>query len=121
MRLETPRVAIAGLAGDSGKAYTDMSIATIRSVSKGVVGVAIIQALLAGMGLLVMDVPAAGIWTALVLVLAVVQLPPLLVLAPVAVWVFSVSESSGLWPRTTSCRPKMSSREPYSPRTWKKG
>jgi predicted PurR-regulated permease PerM len=80
------------LAGDSGKTYTDMSIATIRSVSKGVVGVAIIQALLAGIGLVVMDVPAAGIWAALVLVLAVVQLPPLLVLGPVAVWVFSVSD-----------------------------
>lgn len=69
-----------------------MSIATIRSVSKGVVGVAIIQALLAGIGLVVMSVPAAGIWAALVLVLAVVQLPPLLVLGPVAVWVFSVSD-----------------------------
>ena len=80
------------LAGESGKSYTDMSIATIRSVSKGVVGVAIIQALLAGIGLVVMDVPAAGIWAALVLVLAVVQLPPLLVLGPVAVWVFSVSD-----------------------------
>ena len=80
------------LAGENGKAYTDMSIATIRSVSKGVVGVAIIQALLAGIGLVVMNVPAAGIWSALVLVLAVVQLPPLLVLGPVAVWVFSVAD-----------------------------
>jgi predicted PurR-regulated permease PerM len=80
------------LAGENGKAYTDMSIATIRSVFKGVVGVAIIQALLAGIGLVVMNVPAAGIWAAFVLVLAVVQLPPLLVLGPVAVWVFSVSD-----------------------------
>lgn len=80
------------LAGDRGVALTDMSIATVRSVSKGVVGVAIIQALLAGIGLVVMGVPAAGIWSALVLVLAVVQLPPLLVLAPIAVWVFSVSD-----------------------------
>lgn len=80
------------LAGERGKALTDMSIGTIRSVSKGVVGVAIIQALLAGAGLLVMGVPAAGIWAGLVLVLAVVQLPPLLVLGPVAVWVFSVSD-----------------------------
>lgn len=80
------------LAGDRGNALTDMSIATIRSVSKGVVGVAIIQALLAGLGLLLIGVPAAGIWAALVLVLAVVQLPPLLVLGPIAVWVFSVSD-----------------------------
>jgi predicted PurR-regulated permease PerM len=82
----------ASLAGERGKGLTDMSIATVRSVSKGVVGVAIIQALLAGISLLVMSVPAAGIWAALVLILAVVQLPPLLVLGPVAVWVFSVSD-----------------------------
>lgn len=80
------------LAGDRGTALINMSIATVRSVTKGVVGVAIIQALLAGIGLVVMGVPAAGIWSALVLVLAVVQLPPLLVLAPIAVWVFSVSD-----------------------------
>jgi len=80
------------LAGERGRGLTDMSIATIRSVSKGVVGVAIIQALLAGIGLFVMGVPAAGIWAALVLVLAVVQLPPLLVLGPIAVWVYSVSD-----------------------------
>lgn len=80
------------LAGDRGRGLTDMSIATIRSVSKGVVGVAIIQALLAGIGLLVMGVPAAGIWAGLVLVLAVIQLPPLLVLGPIAVWVFSVAD-----------------------------
>lgn len=86
------RAIATALAGERGTALTDMSIATVRSVSKGVVGVAIIQALLAGIGMMVMGVPAAGIWSALVLVLAVVQLPPLLVLAPVAVWVFSVSD-----------------------------
>lgn len=80
------------LAGERGDSLTDMSIATIRSVFKGVVGVAIIQALLAGLGLLVAGVPAAGIWAGMVLVLAVVQLPPLLVLGPVALWVFSVSD-----------------------------
>jgi predicted PurR-regulated permease PerM len=86
------RAIAAALAGERGKGLTDMSIATIRSVSKGVVGVAIIQALLAGVGLLLMGVPAAGIWAALVLVLAIVQLPPLLVLGPIAVWVFSVAD-----------------------------
>jgi len=86
------RAIATALAGERGRGLTDMSIATIRSVSKGVVGVAIIQALLAGIGLLVMDIPAAGIWAALVLVLAVIQLPPLLVLGPIAVWVYSVAD-----------------------------
>lgn len=80
------------LAGERGKEFTDTSIETIRSVSKGVIGVAIIQALLSGIGLMAIGVPGAGIWAGLVLVLAVVQLPPLLILGPIAVWVFSVAD-----------------------------
>lgn len=80
------------LLGERGIAMTDLSIETIRSVAKGVLGVAIIQALLSAIGLVLMDVPAAGIWAAVILVLAIMQLPPLLVLAPVAVWLFSVAE-----------------------------
>jgi predicted PurR-regulated permease PerM len=85
---------IAGsLMGDeTGDRMTDMSIVTIRSVVKGVLGVAIIQALLAAVGLLLMDVPAAGLWAGAVLVVAIIQLPPLLVLGPIAFWVFSVAD-----------------------------
>jgi predicted PurR-regulated permease PerM len=39
-----------------------------------------------------MGVPAAGIWAVAVLIVAIVQLPPWLVLAPIVVWVFSVAE-----------------------------
>lgn len=77
------------LAGDKGADLTDLSIATVRSVAKGVLGVAFIQALLAAIGLIVMDIPAAGIWAGLVLLLAIMQLPPILVLGPIAFWVFS--------------------------------
>lgn len=76
----------------SGKNLTDLSIQTIRSVTKGVLGVAIIQAILAAIGLVAMDVPAAGIWAGAVLMLAIMQLPPMLILAPIAIWVFSVAE-----------------------------
>ena len=80
------------LAGERGAGFVDLTVATIRSVAKGVLGVALIQTLLAAIGLLVMQVPGAGIWAAIVLVLAVMQLPPLLVLGPVAIWVFSTAE-----------------------------
>ena len=79
------------IAGDQGEELAGISIATIRSVAQGVLGVAIIQSLLAGVGLLVMDVPGAGLWALLVLLLAVVQLPPILVLGPIIVYVFSVA------------------------------
>ena len=78
--------------GERGADFTDLSIATIRSVAKGVLGVALIQTLLAAIGLIVMGVPGAGIWAAIILVLAIMQLPPLLVLGPIAIWVFSVAE-----------------------------
>ena len=37
-------------------------------------------------------VPAAGIWTFAVLMLAIMQLPPIFVLGPIAIWVFSMAE-----------------------------
>ena len=69
-----------------------MSIETIRSVAKGVLGVAIIQALLSGVGLAIMGVPAPGLWAGAVLILAIIQLPPLIVLGPIAFWVFSIAD-----------------------------
>ncbi len=39
-----------------------------------------------------MDIPGAGIWAAIILLLAIMQLPPLLVLGPIAIWVFSVAD-----------------------------
>lgn len=82
------------LAGENGAEITDLATATIRGVMQGVVGVALIQAVLAAVGMIVAGVPAAGLWAALVLIVAVVQLPAILVLGPVAAYVFSVSETT---------------------------
>jgi len=73
-----------------GKEFVDMAGATIRSVAQGVLGVALIQSILAGIGLLAIGVPYAGLWALLVLVLAIIQLPPILILGPIIVYVFSV-------------------------------
>lgn len=79
---------------DSGKAYADLSKATIRSVAQGVLGVAIIQAVLSALGMMVMDVPAWGLWTLMVLVMAIAQLPPVIVLGFVSAYVFSVADTT---------------------------
>ena len=42
----------------------------------------------------VAGVPAFGIWTIFVLILAVIQLPPVLVLLPVALWYFTATDST---------------------------
>ena len=87
------REIMASLVGtERGAKFTDTSILTIRSVVKGVLGVAVAQALLSAIGLVLIGVPAAGLWAGAVLVLAIVQLPPILILGPIAFWVFSVAE-----------------------------
>ncbi|MBT8130105.1 MAG: AI-2E family transporter, partial [Gammaproteobacteria bacterium] len=67
---------------------------TIRSIAQGVIGIAIIQALLSGLGMYVMDVPAWGLWSLFILVLAIAQLPPILVLGFVIAYVWSVAETT---------------------------
>lgn len=83
------------LAHDRGGELTQLAAATVQSVTRGILGVALIQALLAGVGLLAVGVPAAGLWALLVLLLAVVQLTPLLVLGPITLYVFS-THSTGV-------------------------
>ena len=78
----------------SGKTYADLSKATIRSVAQGVLGVAIIQAVLSALGMMVMDVPAWGLWTLAVLVVAIAQIPPIVILGFVSAYVFSVAETT---------------------------
>ncbi len=74
---------------DRGQHWTDISIATIRSVTNGVLGVAVIQAVLAAIGFFVMQVPHAGILTAIVLITSIVQVPALVIIVPIILWVFS--------------------------------
>ena len=81
------------IVGRHGKEYSDTSRDTIRSVVKGVVLVAVIQSVLAWVGMAFADVPAAGVWAILVLLLAVMQLPPILVLLPMIIYVFSEASS----------------------------
>ncbi len=62
------------LAGEDGKSLASLIEKTIRSVVTGVLGVAIIQALLAGIGFFIMGIPFAGIWTIAALFLAMIQI-----------------------------------------------
>jgi predicted PurR-regulated permease PerM len=59
---------------------------------RGVLGVALIQATLIGIGFLLAGVPYAGLWTLVVFMFAVIQLPPTLVVIPVAFYLFSEKE-----------------------------
>lgn len=81
-------------AGDNAADIITLSTATIRGVMQGVIGVAVIQAILSAIGMLLVGVPAAGLWAGLVMILAIIQLPPILILGPIAAWVFSFAETT---------------------------
>jgi predicted PurR-regulated permease PerM len=77
-----------------GGEWASMIVATVRSVLQGVVGVAVIQASLCALGLFVMGIPGAPIWSALILFLAIAQLPPLLVVGPIIIYAFGYYDTT---------------------------
>lgn len=77
-----------------GGEWAPLVVATVRSVLQGVVGVAIIQTILVAIGLFVAGIPGAPVWTVVVLFLAIAQLPALILLVPIMVYVFSTADTT---------------------------
>jgi predicted PurR-regulated permease PerM len=77
-----------------GGEFARLSTATIRAVAQGVIGVALIQAILVGLALLVAGVPWAGVLAVLVLVLGIAQVPALIVTLPAIVYIWSSGDYS---------------------------
>jgi len=67
---------------ERGDEFTTLSVATIRAVAQGVIGIAFIQAILVGLFLLLAGVPLAGVLALVVLVLGIAQVPALIVTLP---------------------------------------
>ena len=76
------------LFGDKGAQFEALAEATIRSVTTGILGVALIQSLFAGLGFLVVRLPGAGLWALVFLIAAVLQVGAL-VLIPAVIYVFA--------------------------------
>jgi predicted PurR-regulated permease PerM len=80
------------LAGERGVQFAELAEATVRSVTRGILGVAFIQSILAGLGFLAVGVPAAGLWALLCLLLSVVQIGIFPIAIPVLIYVFSQAD-----------------------------
>ncbi|KJY81393.1 membrane protein [Vibrio galatheae] len=76
-----------------GDMLVSLSKKTVRGVVQGVIGVAVIQSVLAMLGLVIADVPAAVLWALAVLIVAIIQLPPILALLPAIIYMFSVEST----------------------------
>jgi predicted PurR-regulated permease PerM len=81
------------IAAERGARFVDLAGATIRNISRGVIGVAMLQALLAGLILALFDVPGAGVAAFLVLIFCIVQVGPIPVLLPVVIWVWATKDT----------------------------
>ena len=77
------------LVGKNGEVLTDLSYHTVTSVVRGILGIALIQTLLAGIGFLAMGIPGAGVLALVCLVLAIVQIDILIILIPLSIYAFS--------------------------------
>jgi len=75
------RVVAERLAGERGLEFVGVAEQTVRSVASGILGVALIQALLAGLGFLIC------------LVFGVIQLGVVIVLIPVVIYLFSTADT----------------------------
>jgi len=76
------------LAGQRGVAAIMLAASAIRAVALGIVVTAVVQSALGGIGLWMAGVPAAGILTALMLMLCLAQLGPVLPLLGGVAWLF---------------------------------
>jgi predicted PurR-regulated permease PerM len=85
------------IVSERGEGFIDLAGATIRNVSRGVIGISVLQALLAGIGLMVAGIPAAGLLSFVALVLGIIQIGPSVVLVPLVIWSwFAMDATSAL-------------------------
>lgn len=69
-----------------GEQFVALATVTIRNVSRGVVGVALLQALLIGIVMQAAGVPSAGLLSFIILVLCILQIGPAIVVLPILIW-----------------------------------
>ncbi|WP_027577927.1 AI-2E family transporter [Bradyrhizobium sp. Ai1a-2] len=80
--------------------FLELAGATIRAVSQGVIGVAIVQSLLAGIGLKLAGIPNAGLLAFAILLLSIVQIGSAIVLIPVIIWLWTAKDFTTALPLT---------------------
>ncbi len=76
------------LLGERGKEYAGNAEKTIRNVARGILGVALIEAMLAGRVFMIFGVPAAGLWALLMFILGIIQIGILPIAIPVVIYMF---------------------------------
>lgn len=84
--VDSGRLVFRRVAAGRGDEFMDLIGATIRNLARGVIGLSLLQALLAGVGFIVAGVPAAGFLSFLILLVGIIQVDALIVIIPVIAW-----------------------------------
>ncbi len=86
MLVKSGRLIFRRYAADRGDEFVDLIGTTIRNLARGVLGVSILQSLLAGIGFILAGIPAAGFFTVMILLLGIVQVDAAIVTVPLIIW-----------------------------------
>lgn len=82
------------IAGQSGEEAALLAARAVRGVAIGIVGTALVQSLLGGIGLVIAGVPALAVLTAVIFLLCAAQIGPVPVLVPASIWLFLTGQTS---------------------------
>jgi predicted PurR-regulated permease PerM len=82
------------LAGEKGHEFVQLAESTTRSVVTGVLGVAIIQSFLAGIGLAAVGIPFWGILVMISLFLTLIQIGVFPIVIPAVIYVFATQDTT---------------------------
>ena len=79
--------------GEKGPEYQQLVGSTIRSVTFGILGVALIQSVFATVGFLLVGIPGAGAWSVIFLMSALLQVG-VIVLIPAVIYIFATASTT---------------------------
>ncbi len=85
----------ARLTPTQGQAFLKLATSTIRNVTRGIIGVSLLQSLLIGIGLTVAGIPGAGLLALLCLLLTIIQIGPGIVVLPTLIFAWSTMNTIG--------------------------
>ncbi len=87
------------LAGSRGHEFAELTEKTISGVTKGILGVAVLQGVIFGILFSLAGIPYAILWATLGMMISILQIPTTILAIPVAIYLFSVSSatSATIW------------------------
>ncbi|HMP98958.1 MAG TPA: AI-2E family transporter [Cyclobacteriaceae bacterium] len=81
------------LAGDNGQTMTTVAEVTIRNIAKGVLGVSILQSLIAGISFAIAGIPLAGLWALVNLIFGIIQVGAVPVALGTSIYMWIVADT----------------------------